>query len=50
LGVDIQIYSMFHGEAEILLRPGMLLEVTGVLDQHDLQIVSLTEVGLSVKF
>jgi len=49
VGVEIQQYSMFKKEAEVLLPPGIRLEVTGVLKQKELQIVHLKELdGISV--
>jgi len=49
LGVEIQNYSMYPTEAEILLPPGLRLEVIDILPQKDLQIIQLKELeGLSV--
>jgi len=47
--VDIKKYSMYQTEAEILLPPGVRMEVTGVLDQGDLQIVHLNELDGSLQ-
>jgi len=43
LGVDIVKYSMYKAEAEILLPPGVRLNVMASLDQGDLHIVQLKE-------
>jgi len=42
-GVDIQRYSMYKTESEVLLLPGRRLQVTSGLDQGGLQIVQLEE-------
>jgi len=50
LGCDINKYSVYQKESEILLPPGIRLEVISVLSQGDSQIVSLKELdGLNVQ-
>jgi len=43
IGVEIIKYSDFPNESEMLLGPGVCFEVTGVLEQGDLQIVHLKQ-------
>lgn len=42
-GVEIAQYSAYGSEAEVLLFPGTWLEITGVLPQDDLRIVTLQQ-------
>jgi len=44
-GVDIVRYSMYKSEAEILLPPGIRLNVTASLDQGELHIIQLKELN-----
>jgi len=43
IGVEIIKYSDFPNESEMVLQPGVCFEVTGVLEQGDLQIVHLKQ-------
>lgn len=45
IGVEIIKYSDFPNESEMLLQPGVCFEVTGVLQQGDLQIVHLKQLN-----
>jgi len=44
-GVDVQRYSMYKEESEVLLPPGRRFKVAGVLDQKELTIIQLEELG-----
>jgi len=44
-GVDIQRYSMYKAESEVLVPPGRRLQVAAILDQDSFQIVQLEEMG-----
>jgi len=42
-GVDIQRYSMYKAESEVLLPPGRRLQVAAVLDQEALKIIQVED-------